>query len=327
MKRISVIVPMYNSFHMMKRNLAVLERQTAADIELIIVDDCSKDNSYLEAMQYASQSSLNIVVMKNEKNGGPGVSRNNGIKRATGDYITFVDSDDYFTDNYAEVLAPLMEKGIDCIIYDYFNVNEQGTLLSIGKSIGGGNVNAGYVDSRVALTYTAGSTMCKAYRRELIEQSGAKFGEYFRNEDMPFTKYAIAMSQSVYYCPENLYCYVQVATSLMHDISLLDEANCQRAFSILSERLADKGMDEELLTIELREVLNNTVLIKLQKKESRRDVLRYICAKYSKKHIKNKYFALLPKHVRIVSYCAYFRCILALSLILKYKNYLQSKAK
>ncbi len=325
MKKISIIVPMYNSFHMMKRNLEVLEKQKAADIELIIVDDCSKDDSFMKAKEYASKSPLKTVVVRNEKNSGPGVSRNNGIDLATGDYITFADSDDYFADNYTEVLAPLMEDGIDCVIYDYVNVDENGAVLSRGRSIGGGNVSRGKIDPRVAFTYTGGSTMCKIYRRKSLEKSGARFGEYFRNEDMPFTKHAIAMSESVYYCPENLYHYVQVATSLMHDASLLDEANCQRSFSILSERLEGKGFEEELLAIELREVLNNTVLIKLQKKSPRKEILQYIRSNYSKKHIQNKYFSQLPKHVRIVSYCAYYRSIVMLSLIVKYKNYRQSK--
>lgn len=326
MMKISVIVPMYNSFHLMERNLNVLEKQEAAEIELILIDDCSKDDSYEKAVKYAQTSKLCIKIFRNENNVGPGVSRNQGIRFATGDYITFVDSDDYFADNYTEVLAPLLDEGIDCIIYDYVKVDENGNLLSMGRSIGVGDIRFGRVDSRSAFTYTSGSTMCKIYRKEVIERNGARFGEYFRNEDMPFTKYVLAMSESVYYCPEKLYYYVQVSTSLMHNVNLVDEANCQRAFSILTERLAGTGLDEELLAVELREVLNNTVLIKIQKGETRREIVRYIRANYSKKHIHNKYFARLPKYLKIISFCAYHECVFVLSVILKCKNFRQNKA-
>ena len=327
MKKISIVVPMYNSFHMMKRNLDVLTKQTKAEIELIIVDDCSTDDSLSAANEYASRSSFDVIVIQNEKNGGPGVCRNIGIAHATGDYVTFVDSDDYFSDNYTEILAPLLETDVDCVIYDYCTVDENGNHLATGKSIENSAVVQGYVDARIALTYTAGSTMCKIYRREALLRSGAQFGEYFRNEDMPFTKHAIALSESVYYCAEYLYHYVQMSTSLMHNTKLLDERNCQRSFSILAERLSGRDLDRELLAIELREVLNTTVLIKIQKKESRASIRQYIRSHYSKAHIRNPYFANLPKHVKIISYCAYYKSILALTLILKYKEHKQKKSK
>lgn len=326
MKKISIIVPMYNSFSMMQRNLQVLEQQKAAQIELIVVDDCSSDDSFIAATEYAAKTSLDMVVLQNEHNGGPGVSRNNGIARATGDYVSFIDSDDYFSKNYTEILAPLMEQEIDCIIYDYVNVDENDNVLSKGKSISGGNVSKGFVDPKVAFTYTAGSTMCKIYRRATLEASGAKFGEYFRNEDMPFTKHAIAMSERVYYCGEHLYFYVQLSTSLMHNSQLTDERNCQRSYALLSERLAGQGLEPELCAIELREVLNTTVLIRLRKDAPRKDILSYIRTNYKKKHIKNPYFAGLPTYVRIISYCAYYRSYIALYWIEKYRRYQKEKS-
>ena len=119
MKKISVIVPMYNSFRRMKKNLEVLSEQKDAEIELILVDDCSTDDSYAQALDYAAGSSFPFILIKNEKNSGPGVSRNNGLIHATGDYLIFVDSDDYFSENFTKELAPLLEKDIDCVVFDY----------------------------------------------------------------------------------------------------------------------------------------------------------------------------------------------------------------
>ena len=326
MKKISVIIPMYNSFHMMERNFSVLSKQVDAEIEIIIVDDCSADDSFIKAKEYAEKSELNIIVIKNDKNGGPGYSRNNGIKYATGDYFTFVDSDDYLSDDFSTIIAPYLAEEYDCVIFDYANVDENGTVLSYGKSIGGKNIQPGNLEPKTAFVYTYGSTCGKIYKKELVVNNDIRFGELFRNDDMPFTKVAIALSERVYYCNKCLYMYVQHSNSLMHNESLINEQNSQIAFSLLSEKLQGRGFEEELLALELREVLNNTVLIKVAKKESRKDIIQFIRLKYKKEHFKNKYFSDQPTYLKIISWCAYYRLIFLIKLIWKYKRWKRSKA-
>ncbi len=325
MKKISVVIPMYNSFHMMGRNLSVLSNQKDAEMEIIIVDDCSTDDSYTKAKEYADNRS-NIVVIKNKKNGGPGYSRNNGINYATGDYITFVDSDDYLSDDFSAVISPLLLEEYDCIIFDYMNVSREGTILSYGKSIGCKNILPGMLEPKAALVYTYGSTCGKIYKRQLVVENDIRFGELFRNDDMPFTKTAIALSRNVYYCEKYLYMYVQHPNSLMHNEKLLDEINSQTAFSLMKEKLQGLGFEQELLALELREVLNNTVIIKVAKKEKRKNILRYIRSNYKKEHFKNKYFSDQPMYLKIISWCAYYKMIFLLNLIWKYKCWRRSNA-
>ncbi len=320
MFKISIVAPLYNSFHMLERGLEVLSKQKAASIELILVDDCSKDDSFQKAQEYAKNSSFDMIVLQNEKNGGPGVSRNNGIAHATGDYITFMDSDDYFSDDFTEALVPILENGADCVIFDYQNVDAAGAYLSSGTSIAMKGLREGWMDTKEAFVFTQGTTWGKIYKRDVIERSGARFGEYFRNEDTIFTKHAIAFSEKVWYCARPLYRYVQFEGSLMHNTALLDESNCQRSFALIRERLQGQDLDEELLAVQLIEALNTTVLIKTAKKEPRKEIIRYIRENYSKKHIRNKYFALHPLYRKIVSCCAYYKCILLLKLIVWYKN-------
>lgn len=325
MKTISVIIPMYNSFHLMERGLQVLSMQKSADIEVIIVDDCSSDDSLSRASEYAAASKMKVIVSRNEKNSGPGVSRNNGMNLATGDYIMFLDSDDYLAQNFSEVLAPLLEKNFDCIIFDYINVSENGRELSKGKSIGCVGISSGLIDPRVALVYTYGQPWGKVYRRERVKQIGAFFGEGLRAEDYPFTKHTIAMSETVYYCAEELYRYVQRTSSLMHDDSLEDERNSQNSYDMLQARLAGKGFEEELLAMELREVCNNTVQHKIRRRDSRREITKYIKQHYTKAAIRNKYFSRFPLSARITSYCAYYRLFLFLYAISRYKKMLKQR--
>lgn len=320
MKKISVVIPMYNSFHMMEQNLNKLSMQKDAEIEIIIVDDCSKDDSLEKAREYASKSELNIIVVQNEKNGGPGVSRNNGIKHASGDYITFVDSDDYLSENFSSVVIPILEQGYDCVIFDYVNVKPTGEVLSHGKSIGMCELKPGEMLPKTALVYTYGSTCGKIYKRDIIVDNDARFGEFFRNEDMLFTKVALSYCQRIYYCNEELYMYVQHSSSLMHNDSLLDEKNCQIAFAGVKERLQGRGLDEEILAMELREVLNNSVMIMVARKDNKKKIKEYIRNNYQKKHLENKYFDFFPGYVRIISRFAYRKRIMMLSLIWKYKH-------
>ena len=94
MPKVSIIVPVYNSGKYLKTCLDSLVNQTLKDIEIIAVDDCSTDNSLLILMDYAKKYN-NIKVYHNRENLGQGASRNRGLDVARGEYIGFVDSDDY----------------------------------------------------------------------------------------------------------------------------------------------------------------------------------------------------------------------------------------
>lgn len=316
MHKISIITPVFNSFSLMTQNLKVLEKWPDGVIELIVVDDCSTDGSYERAVEYAQNSRVNMVILKNEKNAGPGVSRNRGIEVATGDYITFVDSDDYLRPDFIEHMKPLMDQSVDCVIFDYQSVSDIGVTLKSGTSIGMKKVQEGFLDNKTAFVYTHGSTGGKMYKKDVIDRYHIRFGDLFRNEDMPFTKNAIARSRCVYYLKQELYYYVQIGTSLMHNTSLSDERNCQKAFRMLSDNLADIDLKEELLSIEMREVLNNSVLIKLSNGDSGRKIRSYIKDNYRLEHLHNRYFYAYPFYVKLISWAIYTRCIWIIRILL-----------
>ncbi len=324
MKKISVVIPMFNSFGLMKKNLESLSAQKNAEIEVLIVDDKSTDDSLERAKAYALGSRLQIKIIKNPCNVGPGGSRNNGISFATGDYITFVDSDDYLSENFTEKIAPLLENNYDCVVFDYERNGEDGKKIGGGKCMTSDRIAEGLVGRGDALVYVSGSTMGKIYRTAFIKDRKVRFAETYRNEDMPFTKTAVGLAETVYYCPEPFYHYVQREQSLMHDNTLTDEKNCQNAFATVKNRLTGRGLDAELSAMELREVLNNTVLIRLEKHEKRKNVRAYIKEHYRKEHF-NGYFAGLSKKDKVLSKLAYYRLTLLLSLYLVLKNAVKSR--
>ena len=110
---VSVIIPMYNSAKFITQTLESLAYQTMKDFEVVVVDDCSTDNSVEVVENFANRvgGGLNLHVIKLPKNTGtPGLPRNVGIQFARGKYIAFLDSDDLFTKTALEELTTLAEK-------------------------------------------------------------------------------------------------------------------------------------------------------------------------------------------------------------------------
>ena len=120
----SIVTPMYNSFSLMKRYFASLCQQTYKNFEVIIIDDCSSDDSYEELCKYAEVSPLTIRVFKTEKNGGPGIARNIGMDAARGEWITFIDNDDWVDTHLFEKIEDVIRTiEVNSVIYDYYTTN------------------------------------------------------------------------------------------------------------------------------------------------------------------------------------------------------------
>lgn len=104
MKKISIIIPVYNAEKYIGKCLNSIKKQTYSNYEIIIVDDGSKDNSLKICEKFKNENKNIILKIFTQKNKGPSSARNKGIVNAKGDYITFVDSDDYLEENLLENL-------------------------------------------------------------------------------------------------------------------------------------------------------------------------------------------------------------------------------
>lgn len=107
MDKVSVIVPVYNKEKELKRCLLSIVTQTYKDLEIIVVDDGSTDKSYKIYTEFASKDNRIKIIRK--KNEGVDCARHEGIKKATGDYVTFVDSDDYLHKKAIELLLTALK--------------------------------------------------------------------------------------------------------------------------------------------------------------------------------------------------------------------------
>ncbi|HML05699.1 MAG TPA: glycosyltransferase, partial [Methanobacterium sp.] len=126
--KISVVIPVYSVEDYIGECLDSVVNQTIGieNIELIVVNDCTPDNSMEIVKEYA-QKYPSIKIIEHDTNQGQGPARNNGLKHATADYITFVDSDDFILENTYEVCLQKFENyGCDLVIYEYDYYSESG---------------------------------------------------------------------------------------------------------------------------------------------------------------------------------------------------------
>lgn len=124
MDKVSIIIPVYNSSYYLKKCIESVLEQTYKHIEIIIVDDCSTDNSF-DIIEEYSKSDERIVPLRMRKNSGPSATRNFGLVHCTGDYIGFIDSDDYVELTYIETLLnSIKEEKADiaiCCLSNYYH--------------------------------------------------------------------------------------------------------------------------------------------------------------------------------------------------------------
>lgn len=121
---ISVIVPVYNAERFVGKCIKRVQAQIYTNWQMILVDDGSKDKSLEVCKRYAMND--NRISVIHQENAGPGIARNTGIAKATGDYVVFIDSDDYIE---KEDFLLLSKHDEDVVFINVQNVDEDGSVL------------------------------------------------------------------------------------------------------------------------------------------------------------------------------------------------------
>lgn len=129
MEKISIIVPIYNVEKYLEKCLKTIINQTYKNLEIILINDGSTDNSEVICNKYSKQDSRIIVL--NKKNEGVSSARNEGIILSSGKYIVFIDPDDYVSNEHIEKLYNcIINNNVDLVISNGIDVSENGTVLN-----------------------------------------------------------------------------------------------------------------------------------------------------------------------------------------------------
>ena len=215
--KVSFIVPVYNTQEFLPRCLDSLLEQTCPDIEIVVVNDGSPDDSAAIIGKYACKDSRVCVVEKS--NGGLSSARNAGMDVARGDIIDFVDSDDYVEPNLAEFLVgTFAEEHPEIVVFGA--VCEPAELASkrIKQLLSPEACVFESFDPVLLFSANAQPYVWRAaYSRELIERESLRFAENVRfAEDVVFQFESYPLSARAVLAPDKLYHYVMQEKSLTH---------------------------------------------------------------------------------------------------------------
>lgn len=208
--KISVVMPVYNASDYLRPALDSVVHQTLTDIELICVDDGSTDNSLSIIKEY-QQTDERIRILT-ENNAGPSIARNKGMARARGEYVIFLDADDFYDETLLEKLYNLAEvEKLDIAVckFDIYNNRKAKFEDNIKSDHGEIFLEAGVVSKNdypdVILSCTTGYVWNKLFRREFLVEKELAFDEELRVfEDTHFVVTALSLADRVGKCHEKL---------------------------------------------------------------------------------------------------------------------------
>lgn len=226
--KLSIIVPVYNMAADGKLAYCMdsLVNQTISDYEIIAVDDCSTDDSLAVLKGYEQRFPDKVHVIHSGVNKHQGGAKNIGLRAAKGEWIGFIDSDDWIApDMYERLIGRAKETGADVVGCDYCLTEEHsmkvGQIVPNNKSSQSGLLDP---DKRRSLILDGGSLVVKIFKRSMILEKGLWFPENIFYEDNAVGNSYLVLAKHFEYIEEPMYYYYQHDTSTVHTFS---EKRCE----------------------------------------------------------------------------------------------------
>lgn len=236
MKKVSVIVPVYNAERFIETGIKSVLNQTYKNIELVLVDDGSKDSSLAILKKYEKQNK-DIIKVFHKNNSGVGDTRNYGIEKCTGDYITFMDADDYLDKDFIEVMVTNADNN-DIVVSGYNQVDEKHNLIF-----------SRYIKPVPSAKFRQMVIWAKLYKKQFIVKNNIKFNNLKIGEDISFSM-------------DNY-----IATNKVKCIKYAGYNNVSNQYSVTKNSEIKKDMNITYLISILIDKCNNKKFINNNKKE------------------------------------------------------------
>ena len=285
MVKISVIIPIYNVENYIEECLDSVINQTLKDIEIICVNDGSTDGTLNILERYAKKD--NRIKLINQKNSGLSASRNVGLDHATGEYVCFLDSDDYFElESFEELYNIASEKKLDFVFFKLINFDDETKVkeryeyfdLEYLKDVVGDKVfNYNDVSNIVfSISVTAPG---KLFNHDFIR--GMRFPEGLIYEDNPFFIEAMFKAKRVYLYDKYLYNRRVRSTSLTRS-NTEKISDCISIFNLLTDITKSFGLyDKYKVNLYYKKLYNTYRIFKLVNEEDKEDFFNKINEDFS----------------------------------------------
>lgn len=221
MMKISIIIPVYNVSRYVRRCIMSIidQRNLRVDLECIIVNDCTPDDS-MEIVRHVLDDysgNIHFVIVNHEVNKGLSAARNTGTKKATGDYVLYVDSDDYLSNDCIELMIAGLEKynNVDVVLGNVFSCKYNRNFFPLVP-----NLTLLSNTSEILLKVFFAELHCHAWnrliRRDLLINNGISFVDGILYEDMPWSYKLFTTMTSMLILPEITYYYENNEKSIMN---------------------------------------------------------------------------------------------------------------
>lgn len=296
MCKVSIVVPVYNAEKYLSKCIESLMHQTLKNIEIILVNDGSKDESLVICKRYAKEDSRIKVI--DQKNQGVSIARNNGIEASTGEYIGFADPDDWVEEvMYENMLGKLVCTDTDICFCNYYKDAKKSRVGKCFKFKDEVLDKQGIKDNLLAhmigiddlmpkYTYVMGSVWRCLYKKSFIETYKLRFVPGISiMEDLIFSVAALLKCEKVCVDHGLYYHYVQNPKSILHSHNKKmwqDEVSVQE---LLEALVQEAGLEEEMRNrLDMRYIgmaflamRNETYLGGKKKIKPRLEMIRQIC--------------------------------------------------
>ena len=321
--KVSVIVPVYGVEKYIAKCLDSLVNQTLDEIEIIVVNDGSLDNSQKIIDKYVKKYP-NKVKSFIKENGGQGSARNYGLTKSNGEYIGYVDSDDYVEKEMFEKLYnKAKENNYDIVVCGNYNVSEDYQTkekdIFIDK----------YDTELENITFGKMAVWNKIYKKEILVKNKLKFKEKVWYEDVAFTLKAIISSSSYGFINEPLYNYLIRQGSTMNNSNIVKNLEILDAFDDILLHIKHNKNEDFLEKIEFLAIdhiyistivrIINTKTDKKLKKEIINKLITYMNDNFYN-YKNNKYIETLSRNRLIIYHLLNMKLYTIIKLIFKIKR-------
>ena len=247
MVKVSIITPVYNVEACIERCVKSVMNQTCKDFEFILIDDGSQDKSIDIAKSLLEGCDINYRIIT-QKNSGVSTARNEGIKQAVGEYITFLDSDDYIDPEFIELMTKKAESTkCDVVFCDYSEVDADGNVLVKNRTkylsdfITGKEAGLKQLADEITIGMRSG-----IYRTSIIKDNNIFFDTKRKyGEDMVFIVKTLLEANRVISVNKVLAFYVIWSNSVTQNVSL-KHLDCYYSYVDLLEYIRKKGNFHEI---------------------------------------------------------------------------------
>ena len=233
---ISVIIPVYNVEKHLEKCLDSIVNQTYKNLEIILINDGSTDGSPEICSKFAQNDERIIFISRENK--GVSASRNEGIELSSGDYFSFIDSDDYLEpDTYEYLIRIIEDKKVDIVNYEHYITFSDREISHKVNECNYGLFNK--KDAQRQLVYNVAFAWNKLFSKETIE--GLFFNkEILRGEDRLFARQAFDKAESVWFDSRPLYHYVQSEDSAVRGNFRKSQLTAIKLYDIYNEFYSKK---------------------------------------------------------------------------------------